>query len=399
MHARLLTTDVSPYLFKDFLDALDIINTNKDTLLKFLQHPRSPMVTHIHDQIGKTKFNKSVSFPAPVEVEQNESQTQSALVDTTSLESSEQSYQHSLPLESSISNNRVETTLSRVPLRTPNYVVLKRFKDLREKLKHVIEENKNEKRRITMDAVHHKIPRGNKLSDNELKKILQQSKDPVLGDSSSQPEGFNKQQVSPMRTSSLNESVGRYSQLYQTCFHSETKYPKSERLKLKEKERNSVLKKTQKSLQRFLSLPNLETYFSQGEEPSSSVLPPRIPAMKFGGDKNITPESVSRSFQKEIGIRSGAGLGSDEDKEESNQKEIGTDDDFGKFTDSDSNELDSNESNFVMAEAKSNAFSDFSYLDDTIHFDEDISLPEGICCLLMIIHSFLVNYCFALKKL
>ncbi|XP_054820833.1 uncharacterized protein LOC129319794 isoform X2 [Prosopis cineraria] len=389
MHAKLLTTDVSPFLFKDFLDALDMINSNKDFLLKFLQHQRSPLGCHFPNQqqaasTGKLRLNKSISFPVPGSSSstikgqntdkkpdemfisrdvKSDSQTQIAI---SQFESSEKSDQQPVSLNSYYAS---------VPSQVRNPRAIKRFKDLRQKVKHVLEESKNEKRRIAMDAVYHKVPHGNKLPI-ESNKIPRCPTDFI---SAIESRSFKKHQISPMRTSSLNESVWTYSQLYDTCFNKAAKYPRSERLKLKVEEKNSVLR-TPKSFQRFLSLPNLKDYFSQNEEPSS-ILPPQIPIRKFrerttspstSVDNITTPESVLKGVQRDIATRSDIGVVSDEEDKDSNQNEsIGIDDYFGKLSDS-----DVNESTSMVAETKSISFSGSSFLDDSISSDGKLSLPK-----------------------
>ncbi|XP_028794816.1 uncharacterized protein LOC114750382 [Neltuma alba] len=391
MHAKLLTTDVSPYLFKDFLDALDMINSNKNLLLKFLQHQHSPLACHFPNQqesARKIRLNKSISFPVPGSSSsssqfkrqntnkmademlksrevQNDGQTQKVISPSESSEKSDQ--QQPVSLDS--------TYYASLPPRVRNPRAIKRFKDLRQKVKHVLEESKNEKRRIAMDAVYDKIPHGNKVPIELKRKI---PKVPIDTISPSEFGNFKKRQISPMRTASLNESVWKYSQLYETCFNKGTRYPKSERLKAKMEEKNPILR-TPKSFQRFLSLPNLKDYFSQNEEPSS-VLPPQIPIRKFGErtaspstsvDNITTPESVLKGVQRGIAIRSDTGLASDEDKESNQNESVGIDDYFGKVTDS-----EMNESTSIVAETKSISFSGSSFLDDSVSSDERLSLPE-----------------------
>lgn len=291
MNAKILATDASPHLFKDFLDALDIINTNKDFLLKYIQDPGSPLPFHSHNEHKRRA--KSISFPVSGSSSGSKDSEPGQLINkmvddwfnakednknVSMLESSEDFYQKSL---SSGSSHNVDQYLnpdfsSSVSSQVPK---TNHFKDLRKKIKHLIQENKNEKYRITMDAVLDKIPCGSKLSKNVKKLIHDQFKDPtndVEGKDSVtsgfrrslSSNSFKKSQSLTMRTSSLKESARRYSQLYETCFNSEIKYPKQpERLKLKTEEKSSILK-TPKSFKRFLSLPNLKSYFHQSEEPS-----------------------------------------------------------------------------------------------------------------------------------
>ncbi|XP_027364437.1 uncharacterized protein LOC113871542 [Abrus precatorius] len=319
MNAKILTTDASPHLFKDFLDALDVINTNKDFLLKYIQDPGSPMPFHTHTEQslrGKTRRTKSISFPIgsssgskDTETGQllnqmvddwfkdkgSELQIHSNMQNDSKPESSEDIHQHSTSSGSSHKVDKYDEEYNKISSSVsspvPNQVKTRHFKDLRKKMKHIIQESKNEKYRITMDAVLDKIPHGKKLTNNVKKLIHDQSKDPKIkeeGEESAKSgfgshlssKSFNKRQPSTMRTTSLNASASRYSQLYETCFNSEIKYPKAENLRLKTEERSSALK-TSKSIKRFLSMPNLKSYFHHSEEPSV-LSSPQNSIGKFG---------------------------------------------------------------------------------------------------------------------
>ncbi|KAJ1401718.1 hypothetical protein SESBI_28612 [Sesbania bispinosa] len=332
MNAKILTTDASPHLFKDFLDALDVINTNKDFLLKYIQDPGSPLPFHIHDHespSGKTRRSKSISFPVSgsssgtkdtasgqlinqmvddlfISNVGKQSQIQTHMQNVSMSESPEDFQQKSL--SSSGSSHRGDQFLnpdqegaardcnsSSASSQVPNQVKTKHFKDLREKIKYIIEESKNEKYRITMDAILDKIPRGSRLSKNVKKLIHDQSKDPTINGEGKDNAlnrlssySFNKRQPPNMRTSSLKESANRYSQLYETCFNSEAKYPKTENLRLKTEERPIV--KTPKSFKRFLSLPNLKSYFNHSEEPSVHLSPQN--SMRKSGDRTTSTSVI-----------------------------------------------------------------------------------------------------------
>jgi hypothetical protein len=109
-----------------------------------------------------------------------------------------------------------------------------------------------------------------------------------------------------MRTSSLKESVNRYSQLYDTCFqheaasNNEVKCPKTESLKLKTEEKSSILK-TPKSFQRFLSLPNLKSQLNQSEESSIQSSPQNL--IRKSEDKTISSEEPSMQSSPQNSIR------------------------------------------------------------------------------------------------
>ncbi|CAL0303147.1 unnamed protein product [Lupinus luteus] len=406
INAKILTTDVSPHLFKDFLDALDIINTNKDYLLNYIQDPGSPLSFHSHNELkfsGKRRSN-SISFPVfnalSGSKDSEPSQLINQMVDECFDEKGETKKEsmfdfiedyHPLSRSSPAASSSVSS-------QAPSHVKTNHFKDLRMKIKHLIDENKNEKFRITMDAVIDKIPRGSNVSKNVKKLIHDKFKDPKVNGEGKDSAGsgferslsFNsfKKRQQWMRTSSLKESARRYSQLYETCFNTDIKYPKPEKLKLKAEEKTSILQ-TPKSFKRFLSLPNLKSYFHQIEEPSVSSSPQssttqfgeKIRSTSFNDEKrsfdhgddlkihilpptfadNTIPESILNADQKNLLVRSASRSGLDVINEGKDGTSI-TIDVLENFRDSDiaAMPVDSNQ---IFS-------SDTSFLDATLEFDK-----------------------------
>ena len=438
-NAKILTTDASPHLFKDFLDALDVINANKNCLLEYIQDPGSPLPFHTHTQQSlnaKVRRTRSLSFPVCASssgrqdsdpgqlinqmiddllIEEKEKiETQSNTTNESMNDSLEDSHLQSIPSGSSHNSDQVgerDSNSSSVSPPVPNNVRTRHFRDLRKKMRRIIEEGRNEKHRITMDAILDKIPRGKRLTKNVKKLIHDTSKDPAIngeGEESStsgfgsrlSSMSFNKRQLSPMRNCSLKESIGRYSQLYETCFHSETKYPKVENSRMKEEEGNSILK-TPKYFKRFLSMPNLKSYFHQNEEPSFLVSPQN--SIKRYGDRNIIPndidhhqrrfnhgdDSKNQNFpptlvnntnqetslnadQKQLLVRSASKSGIEFIAEERDDKIIG-----GLENLRDRGQDIGTETDTYPAEANSVFSSDTSFLD--VSFDlENLDIPEGI---------------------
>lgn len=442
INAKILTTDASPHLFKDFLDALDVINTNKDFLLKYINDPGSPLPFHIqnqHSPSGKSRRAKSISLPVcgstsgtkDSETGQHINQMVDELfnIKVDNIESQSQSHMQNVSISPGSSHKfdqewlerdyNFSSTSSQTP---PNHVKTKNFKDLRKKLKHIIEESKNEKHRITMDAILDKIPRGNRLAKNVKKLIHEQSKDSTIneegkdsvtsghGSNLSSFYSFNKRQLSSMRTTSLRESANRYSQLYETCFNSEVKYPKTESLKLKTEEKSSLLN-TSKSIKRVLSMPTIKSYFNQSEE-LSNVLSPQNSIRKLEDRTtstsvtdesksqimsptfadNINQEGILNADQKEVLVRSDSESGSDGNEERKEDKSIGIDGlanlrerqsegasciehEFGSAT----------ESSTMLVEANSAFSSDTSFLDATFEL-ENLNVLEGIYGHFLLVH-------------
>ncbi|KAL3622659.1 hypothetical protein CASFOL_033476 [Castilleja foliolosa] len=180
---------------KLFMDALDLLNLRKEVFLKILQDPSSSLAHQLHRRRAPNSrlgLSKSVSFPVS-----GSSAVTDLELGCANKTVGEDNKQLSTVLTEDDNNKHAlsrELELSDKKRRDNNkIVVLKRFKNLREKIKHVILDRKKEKNRIIMDAVHHKIPYGHKARDSKEGK-------------------FGKQRLHK-RTSSFDESYGRYNQL------------------------------------------------------------------------------------------------------------------------------------------------------------------------------------------
>ena len=408
MNAKLFTTDASPHLFKDFLDALDVINTNKDFLLKYINDPGSPLPFEVHNQQhslhSKSRRANSISLPVcgistsgskdsehmVDELFNTKREIESEIQNLVDFHKPSTSSHH---VDHEVSLNLDQESVNGDSSHVLNNTKTKNFKDLKKKLKYIIDESKNEKHRITMDAILDKIPRGNKFSKNVKKLIMNnrskefnaEGKDSGYHGNRHSSYSNKMRRISSMRTSSLKESVNRYSQLYETCFHkevvnnNEVKNPKSESLRLKTEERNSLLK-TPKSFQRFLSLPNLKSYFNQNEDHSIALSPQN--SVKRSEDRKsddysncqiLSPthadhtneESNLNDEQKQVIVKSASESGTDvNDDEMTSEKSIELDGieksrDVGYTT----------ESSTVLVEANSAFSSDTSFLDCTFELE------------------------------
>ncbi|MED6151623.1 hypothetical protein PIB30_084248 [Stylosanthes scabra] len=312
MNAKILTTDASPHLFKDFLDALDLMSQNKDSILKYIQDPEGstlmPSSDGVHDKEdsrSKSKRSNSVSFPLP-----DSSSGGSKDSKKKPLQMDEKGERQLLQAQNNVRKQSMckssETSPEHSPPEVPSKVKSKRyFFDLRKKIMQIIEENKKEKHRIAMDAIVDKIPQGNKHSKLSKKYTHDPLlKDPAVtdieGKESSTKSGygrclssssFNKRPQSTVRTASLKDSAGKYSQLYETCFNTDQancSNKATENIKSKDDEKTSVLT-TEKTFQRFLSLPH---NIAPNSEDSSVFLSSQ------SSFRQRNRESLLRSFKK-----------------------------------------------------------------------------------------------------
>ncbi|XP_050379459.1 uncharacterized protein LOC126796772 [Argentina anserina] len=326
IHVKELDADSSGHQ-KEYLEALDIINVNKELLVKILHDPGSPLVQHFQNQqavSAKMSLTKAESFPMPGSTGKGDSEPTSKLKSkhepkdgssvpkpawSTSLKyANERSVpsisDHNIETSSSTSHPRLESTQGENP------VAVKRFKDLRQKIKHVIKESKQERRMISMDAVLHKIPHGKKLTKELEQEIVSHSKDPALhreGNHSPTSSYGSDHSVSPLKKTKMHHmrrissfdasqpSLDRYRRLYETTsFNKEANFqPSSERLKVRTEDsgspfQSSLLPKVTKSLGRIFSLPDIESYYQSEESPDG--FPGRL-LFKTGGDEKTSRKS------------------------------------------------------------------------------------------------------------
>ncbi|KAK6152466.1 hypothetical protein DH2020_015101 [Rehmannia glutinosa] len=170
---------------KLFMDALDLLNLRKEVFLKILQDPSSSLAHQLHcRRTPHSRFGltKSESFPVS-----GSSSTRAFELDesiTVTEDNKHLSTKNGFSRELELSENASPTSADVQRKRHDNkVVVLKRFKNLREKIKHVIRDRK--KRRIgllwTRDAKDHTAPDGLRFrtADNTVSPIP--SRRAVLG--------------------------------------------------------------------------------------------------------------------------------------------------------------------------------------------------------------------------
>ncbi|KAF5476030.1 hypothetical protein F2P56_007776 [Juglans regia] len=267
---------------KEFLDARDIINVNKNLLLKVLNDPSSPLAQHFHNQqalSAKLELTKWGSFPLP-------SSSGRSSKEKGKLQIGSQS-QKSMPskVENDVDRNlKPNTKTGEI---RENQMAIKRYKDIKQKIQHVIKESRKERHRIAMDSVLHKIPHGKGFPNEWEKEIPSQLKDPAVNregkgspDQSSYEDDYSdvaslrKGKIRHMRrASSLKESMDRYCQLYETSFNRESKHQisESESSNLTTGERPSPSgSSATKSLSRVHSLPDLKSYIYQSGDSSGA---------------------------------------------------------------------------------------------------------------------------------
>ncbi|CAK7333861.1 unnamed protein product [Dovyalis caffra] len=296
IHVKDLSMDASAQQSKEILDALDMINLDKDFFLKILQDSTSPLAHHFHHQQAfTTKMGYSVSFPSPgpsygigsgaSKGKQKQDGTEKLQAGSQTQKSIEPNYREYIRSKSMPSIAAVKSSLGsshHLKSHAQNQAVVKHFKSLKHKIKHAINESKNEKHRIAMDAILHKIPHGQRFSMNLERISVDNMKDHSMsrdGKGSpksnydcdhSLPSTSKSEPHCISRTVSFSESLDRYCQLYDSSFNKEAKQHYSETSKIKAEGVVSPQASASKSMKRFFSLPDLISYPYCCEDSSDS---------------------------------------------------------------------------------------------------------------------------------
>ncbi|RVW87358.1 Protein TRM32 [Vitis vinifera] len=280
---------------KEFLDALCIINMNREFFLKIVQDPESPWAYHFHHQWArgvKSGLSKSGSFPVPgpsggrdfgpIELKYNQNEITSHARSESKLQAGGQT-QNLAEFESTedVSEQSKFGITDDSSLGLPhhfkrwseNQVAIRRFKDLKQKIKHAIRQSKKERHRIIMDAIFHKVPHGHRFSKDAKKQIADQWKEPATSRNSEDSPGSSygwghSEPALSKQTSFPSKSLEKYTQLFESSFNKEAKYQISERLKVRTEDVGLPCGSDPKSLRRILSLPDFKSYFGLQSEDS-----------------------------------------------------------------------------------------------------------------------------------
>ncbi|KAL1210897.1 Protein TRM32 [Cardamine amara subsp. amara] len=292
--------DSSPRRSKACLDALNLIHMNRNFLLKVLQDPGSPLARHFQSQqaFSSKTMTKAGSFPTHGSNREDHNNGFDLVGDIDKKPSIAAEHR-----ADGIQNlNETMTKLADedssgsgyARKRGKNQVVIKRFKDLRQKIKHVINENKNEKHRITMDAVLDKVPRKYGFSKDLRHDIFTHLKGSCAS-KNNKAESVKLKQIT--RTSSLCGSLDRYLQLYESSFQREVKNSNnSEKSKVELVESALPSKRVPKFLGRILSLPEMKSYAVKIEDfPGEFTTSSRSIEQEQDGLDNISEISEDHS--------------------------------------------------------------------------------------------------------
>ncbi|KAI3992483.1 hypothetical protein MKX01_022574 [Papaver californicum] len=307
-----LHRDVSLYQSKEFLEALEVFTVRKALFLKILEDPDYALAHHFQGlwaSNAKRGLARSGTFPiaSPTEeqimkrlklkTEQKEKVQLQGMLETdnptsTATKTAEDSNAASTPLGPDSSADTIakgiffvdEKNLNTESFPGSSHELKKRrrrFKDFRQKIIHAIRESRKEVyHRVSMDAILHKIPYGRRFSRNSRKEMCKHRKESAVDinnkDKINSTTEFecSARLCQMRRTASLNESLDRYAQLFESICNQEAKQHPVDRLRLTKEDGCSQVRRTPKpkSLGRILSLPDLECYRSLQSEITPDVI-------------------------------------------------------------------------------------------------------------------------------
>lgn len=301
-----LKGDVSNNQFKESVDVLEVFKVTKEYFLKILQEPNIG-TKHFHslqNSNRKARLTKSVSYPVPnsppsknirprtVKHKQNESWSfpkgENFLAASQASNSQKEYHLKSMPFMAD--SNSIGSTVTQesnfnsldssqgLSHQGWNQQVINRFKEIKQRIKHALKENKKESNHTSTEAVLERDPSGKEMS-----------KRPEISDhydlSRGRPDCIQ-------RTSSLNESLDRYTELFERSYGREAKWLQSKSLKLTNESKIPSSGRAPMSFRRRLSLPDLDSFCSFLNEASTDALSSEMLTMA-DNDHYKEPKTVS----------------------------------------------------------------------------------------------------------
>ncbi|KAJ0983992.1 hypothetical protein J5N97_002348 [Dioscorea zingiberensis] len=278
---------------KGFLHMVELLNANKELLLKVVQDPKLILAKDIQDHSASRSsaaLSKSCSFPVvagvsrvdndrlpqlrhkrmesePSTSQECKLQVEYSPSDLTTINEGSQV----VKLEDGDAVDSLEKETNILKKQRNDRTALNRFKDIKRRIKYVIKDSSRERHRISMDSILHKIPYGLKVSNNVSKGVVGSwqrcASESLVGDSSSCLPNSKYANKQIRRSRSLTESLDRYSSLLESISSREpNKLP--ERLQPMKTDSNLHSRKSPGPLERIFSLPEFESYTLNDNEHS-----------------------------------------------------------------------------------------------------------------------------------
>ena len=258
------------------VDFLEIFKVNKEFFLKILQEPdvRKNQLHGLKNSNIKVKLTKSRSFPVA-----NTSQARN--IRPSTLKHKQNEVWFFLSGEKSVAGtegqNLEDSMFQKDHYRDSitadgdrtgsvnshgwNQLVINRFKEIKQKIKQALKESKRENGHTPVEADYQRdhFGGGTSIDGTDISERLKITIDQDGNKIDRSNDDLSKRRLERVkRTSSLNESLDRYTQLFMNAFDRETKYSHSSSLRVTTEEK--VPSNAQKSCRRNLSLPDLDSF-------------------------------------------------------------------------------------------------------------------------------------------
>lgn len=295
---------------KEYVDIQEIFKVKKDIFMKILQDPDVGITKQFPGTLNrKLKLTKSGSFPAndssgvrylrPTTLEHKKYENWSSRIGENLLaarnvpksDASKSQKDHRVKSEpEGTLDNLMKQKTSLVSFGSSsivdnqgwNQMVLNHFKVIKKRIKHVLKEKRKKNKHTTRVSLQ-SVPSGSDLATNEKVKkeasqVMEHGKDGV-----EKPRNQHETDISDYdltkntihlvrRTRSLNESVGKYVQLFERSFGREVKWNHSKSLSFAGEDKVAAKGHAPKFFRRISSLSDLESFCSLVKEVSGDAL-------------------------------------------------------------------------------------------------------------------------------
>ncbi|XP_022755763.1 protein TRM32-like [Durio zibethinus] len=319
--SKKVNKEVSYNQVKEGMDALEIFKINKDLFLDILQDPEVGISQHFPgNRTSKTlKLTKSGSFPVP------DSPRTTRYLRSSTLEHKQKEFWYFKKEEKSLpgtrlSNSRALRTYdSSRSIRTEeassssqrwNHLVMNRIKDIKQRIKQALKEKRKSINHTMVDGLTHQVSSRDTSSINEREISESLEKTPMEQDSINSFNSFqtdasdhdisNARLHRMRRTKSINESLDRYTRLFEHTVSKEADLHHSKSLKLTTEDKVPSRGRAPNFFRRISSLSDLESFCSLLQEVSRDALSSEMPIRSIlnydankESDAHNEPQSIS----------------------------------------------------------------------------------------------------------
>ncbi|XWS28838.1 hypothetical protein CRYUN_Cryun25bG0106000 [Craigia yunnanensis] len=323
--AKKLNKEVSDHQVKEGVDVLELFKVNKDLFLDILQDPEVGISQHFPGkQTSKSvKLKKSGSFPVPDSprtrylrsstLEHKQKEVWSFRKGEKSLAGTQLSKSSALRTDDSfrsIITEEASSSSQGSDSRRWNQLVMNRLKDIKQRIKQALKERRKSISHTMVDGLTLQVSSRDTVSSNEremsesLEKTTKEQDtinnfNSFLQTDASDHDTRNGRLKRIRRTKSINESLDRYTQLFEHSVSKEAGLHHSKSLKLTNENKVPSRGRAPKFFRRISSLSDIESFCSLLREVSrdahSSEMPIRS-ILNYDSNKESDAHNQPKSF-------------------------------------------------------------------------------------------------------